>query len=125
MKQLVAAILMALTAAPFAAQSRPLSPRSSNHRRSRSPYHRTAVQQAIAEKNCRAPLSFAPGAIASGEKAIGNRAPYVSRADDARHDLRSGLAHKGGATTTSVMILPKRKIRLTDRVSTFIPGFER
>ncbi len=60
-------------------------------------------------------------------KAIGNRAvaPAVeSMTADTIFDLAS--LTKVVATTTSVMILIEQgKIRLTDRVATFIPGFER
>jgi uncharacterized protein YbbC (DUF1343 family) len=86
------------------------------------------VQAAIAEKKL-------PGAvvlIGRGDrilyqKAIGNRAlvPAVeAMTADTIFDLAS--LTKVVATTTSVMILVERgKLRLNDRVATFIPGFER
>ena len=129
MKQLVAAILMALTAAPFAAQSRSSQPaieQSSSLKKLDA--IEPLVQQAIAEKKL-------PGAVvlvARGdrllyEKAIGNRA-LVPSVEPMTLDTIFDLASltKVVATTTSVMILLEEgKIRLTDRVSTFIPGFER
>src|SRR5262245_51770922 len=61
------------------------------------------------------------------QKAIGNRAvdPSVEpMTDDTIFDLAS--LTKVVATTTSVMkLVEEGRIRLTDRVSTFIPGFER
>jgi CubicO group peptidase (beta-lactamase class C family) len=86
------------------------------------------VKQAIDEKKL-------PGAvvlIGRGDrilyqKAIGNRAvaPAVEPMTlDTMFDLAS--LTKVVATTTSVMMLVEEgKIRLNDRVSTFIPGFER
>ncbi len=86
------------------------------------------VTQAIAEKQL-------PGAVVlvgrGGEiayrEAIGNRTlqPKVEPMTlDTIFDLAS--LTKVVATTTSLMILVEEgKIRLTDRVSTFIPGFER
>ena len=86
------------------------------------------VQAAIADKKL-------PGAvvlIGRGErvlyhKAIGNRAlvPAVEPMSlDTMFDLAS--LTKVVATTTSVMMLVERgKLRLNDRVATFIPGFER
>jgi uncharacterized protein YbbC (DUF1343 family)/CubicO group peptidase (beta-lactamase class C family) len=86
------------------------------------------VRQAIAEKKL-------PGAvvlIGRGDrilyqKAIGNRAtvPAVEPMTlDTIFDLAS--LTKVVATTTSVMMLVEQgNIRLTDRVATFIPGFER
>ena len=86
------------------------------------------VQQAIAEKKL-------PGAvvlIGRGDrilyqKAIGQRAlvPAVEPMSlDTMFDLAS--LTKVVATTTSVMILVERgKLRLNDRVATFVPGFER
>jgi len=86
------------------------------------------VTQAIAEKKL-------PGAvvlIGRGDrilyqKAIGNRA-LVPAAEPMTIDTIFDLASltKVVATTTSVMMLVEEgKIRLSDRVSTFIPGFER
>ena len=61
------------------------------------------------------------------QKAIGNRAQVPSREPmtlDTIFDLAS--LTKVVATTTSVMMLVEEgKLRLNDRVSTFIPGFER
>ena len=61
------------------------------------------------------------------QKAIGNRAQVPSREPmtlDTIFDLAS--LTKVVATTTSVMMLIEQgKLRLVDRVSTFIPGFER
>jgi uncharacterized protein YbbC (DUF1343 family)/CubicO group peptidase (beta-lactamase class C family) len=86
------------------------------------------VTQAIAEKKL-------PGAvvlIGRGDrilyqKAIGNRA-LVPAVEPMTLDTIFDLASltKVVATTTSVMILLEEgRIRLSDRVSTFIPGFER
>ena len=86
------------------------------------------MQQAIAEKKL-------PGAVVLVgrgdrllyQKAIGNRA-LVPSVEPMTLDTIFDLASltKVVATTTSVMILVEEgKIRLTDRVSTFIPGFER
>ncbi len=86
------------------------------------------VKQAIAEKKL-------PGAVVLVgrgdrtlyQKAIGNRA-VVPSAEPMTLDTIFDLASltKVVATTTSVMILLEEgRIRLNDRVSTFIPGFER
>ena len=86
------------------------------------------VRQAISEKKL-------PGAVVLVgrgdrtlyEKAIGNRA-LVPAAEPMTLDTIFDLASltKVVATTTSVMMLVEEgKIRLSDRVSTFIPGFER
>jgi CubicO group peptidase (beta-lactamase class C family) len=86
------------------------------------------VQEAIAERKL-------PGAvvlIGRGErilyqKAIGNRA-VVPGVEPMTLDTIFDLASltKVVATTTSVMMLVEQgKVRLNDRVATFIPGFER
>jgi uncharacterized protein YbbC (DUF1343 family)/CubicO group peptidase (beta-lactamase class C family) len=129
MKQLVGAVLAAfVAAAPFAAQS-PATPRGPESADLQNlELIEPLVQQAITEKKL-------PGAvilIGRGErtlyqKAIGNRAllPAVEPMTlDTIFDLAS--LTKVVATTTSVMMLVEEgKIRLNDRVSTFIPGFER
>ena len=125
MKQLVVALLLALSSAPFAAQS-PSTASSGQIERLQS--IEPLVQQAIGEKKL-------PGAVVLVgrrdrnlyEKAIGHRA-VVPAAEPMTVDTIFDLASltKVVATTTSVMILLEDgKIRLTDRVSTFIPGFER
>jgi uncharacterized protein YbbC (DUF1343 family)/CubicO group peptidase (beta-lactamase class C family) len=128
MKQLIVAILVALTAAPFAAQSRPAASTIEESSFRKLDAIEPMVQQAIGEKKL-------PGAvvlIGRGdrnlyEKAIGHRALVPAQEPmtlDTIFDLAS--LTKVVATTTSVMILLEEgKIRLTDRVSTFIPGFER
>src|SRR3954468_22393599 len=118
MKQFAVAILVALSLAPSAAQLQlknldgiePL------------------IRQAIGEKKL-------PGAVVLigrrdrtlYEKAIGNRTlvPAVETMTlDTIFDLAS--LTKVVATTTSVMMLVEEgKIRLSDRVSSLIPGFER
>ena len=129
MKQIVLAILVALTATSFAAQS-PSSPPASEQASELKKLDaiEPLVRQAISEKKL-------PGAvvlIGRGDrilyqKAIGNRAvaPTVEPMTlDTIFDLAS--LTKVVATTTSVMILVEEgKIRLADRVSSFIPGFER
>ena len=128
MKHLLVASLLAFIAAPNAAQS-PSTPRSGD---SLDPKKLEAieplVQQAISEKKL-------PGAVVLVgrgdrtlyEKAIGHRA-LVPAAEPMTLDTIFDLASltKVVATTTSVMMLVEEgKIRLNDRVSTFIPGFER
>ena len=125
MKQLVVALLLALSTAPFAAQTPSTSAAGQIDRlQSIEPL----VQQAIGEKKL-------PGAVVLVgrrdrnlyEKAIGHRA-LVPASEAMTADTIFDLASltKVVATTTSVMILLEEgKIRLTDRVSTFIPGFER
>jgi uncharacterized protein YbbC (DUF1343 family)/CubicO group peptidase (beta-lactamase class C family) len=129
MKQLVGAVLAAfVAAAPFAAQS-PATPRGPESADLQNlELIEPLVQQAITEKKL-------PGAvilIGRGErtlyqKAIGNRA-LVPAVEPMTLDTIFDLASltKVVATTTSVMMLVEEgKIRLNDRVSTFIPGFER
>src|SRR5262245_39051552 len=125
MKHLVVAILVALTAGSFAAQSpSPSAPPQTERLQAIEPL----VQQSISEKK----LPGAVVVIARGdkilyEKAIGHRALQPA-AEPMTLDTIFDLASltKVVATTTSVMILLEEgKIRLTDRVSTFIPGFER
>ena len=65
-----------------------------------------------------------PHRLSEGDRP--SRAGSRARADDARHHLRPGVADQAVATTTSVMLLVEQgRIRLIDRVSTFMPGFER
>ncbi len=128
MKQLAVAVLIALTTTPFAAQS-PSAPRTGEVADLKNlDAIEPLVRQAVSEKKL-------PGAvvlIGRGDrllyqKAIGNRAvaPDVEPMTlDTIFDLAS--LTKVVATTTSMMILVEEgKIRLTDRVSTFVPGFER
>ncbi len=125
MKHLVVAMLVTLGAASFAAQT-PSTPASEQTERLQA--IEPLVQQAIGEKK----LPGAVVVIGRGdrilyEKAIGHRA-VVPAAEPMTLDTIFDLASltKVVATTTSVMILIEEgKIRLTDRVSTFIPGFER
>jgi uncharacterized protein YbbC (DUF1343 family)/CubicO group peptidase (beta-lactamase class C family) len=88
----------------------------------------TLVREAIADKKL-------PGAVVLVgrgdrvlyQKAIGNRA-LVPAAEPMTLDTVFDLASltKVVATTTSVMMLVEQgRIRLSDRVATFIPGFER
>src|SRR6478735_7627424 len=105
MKHLVVAILVALGAGSFAAQT-PSTPAAEQTEKLQA--IEPLVQQAIGEKKL-------PGAL-------------VPAAEPMTLDTVFDLASltKVVATTTSVMILIEEgKIRLTDRVSTFIPGFER
>jgi uncharacterized protein YbbC (DUF1343 family)/CubicO group peptidase (beta-lactamase class C family) len=86
------------------------------------------VQQAIADKK----LPGAVVVVGRGDrilyqKAIGNRAVTPS-AEPMTLDTIFDLASltKVVATTTSVMVLVEQgRIRLSDRVSTYVPGFER
>jgi uncharacterized protein YbbC (DUF1343 family) len=122
MKHLVIAVLMALSTLGIAAQT--AAPPDLKSLDSIEPL----VRQAITEKKL-------PGAVVLVgrgdrilyQKAIGNRAlvPAIEAMTlDTIFDLAS--LTKVVATTTSVMILVEQgKIRLSDRVSTFIPGFER
>ena len=125
MKHLIVAILVAFTAGSFAAQSPSTTSSAQNEKLQAI---EPLVQQAISDKKL-------PGAvvlIGRGdrllyEKAIGHRA-LVPTTEPMTLDTIFDLASltKVVATTTSVMILLEEgKIRLTDRVSTFIPGFER
>lgn len=122
MKQVAAAILIALSASPFRAQSSaPVDLKTFDA-------IEPLVTEAIAEKK----LPGAVVVIGRGDrilyqKAIGNRA-LVPQAEPMTLDTIFDLASltKVVATTTSTMILLEEgKIRLSDRVSTFIPGFER
>jgi uncharacterized protein YbbC (DUF1343 family) len=128
MKHLLVAIVLAVTAAPFAAQS-PAAPRSGESLDLKKlDALEPLLQEAIGEKKL-------PGAvvlIGRGErtiyqKAIGHRSMVPAQEAmtlDTVFDLAS--LTKVVATTTSVMMLVEEgKIRLNDRVSTFIPGFER
>ena len=86
------------------------------------------VQAAIAEKKLPgAVVLIGRGDRVLYQKAIGQRAlvPAVEPMSlDTMFDLAS--LTKVVATTTSVMILVERgKLRLNDRVATFVPGFER
>jgi uncharacterized protein YbbC (DUF1343 family)/CubicO group peptidase (beta-lactamase class C family) len=128
MKQFVVAILVALSMAPFAAQS--TGPQSADPSADLKNLDgiEPLVRQAVSEKKL-------PGAViligrrdrTLYEKAIGNRAlvpAHETMTLDTIFDLAS--LTKVVATTTSVMMLVEEgKIRLSDRVSTFIPGFER
>jgi uncharacterized protein YbbC (DUF1343 family)/CubicO group peptidase (beta-lactamase class C family) len=86
------------------------------------------VVQAIAEKKLPgAVILIGRGDQTLYQKAIGNRA-VVPAPEAMTLDTIFDLASltKVVATTTSVMMLVEEgKIRLSDRVSTFIPGFER
>ena len=128
MKQFAVAILVALSIAPFAAQ--PVGPQSTDSSLQLKNLDgiEPLIRQAIGEKKL-------PGAVVLigrrdrtlYEKAIGNRA-LVPAAETMTLDTIFDLASltKVVATTTSVMMLVEEgKIRLSDRVSTFIPGFER
>ena len=126
MRQFAVAILVALTAVPFSAQSPAAGGDSADLKKLDA--IEPLVRQAISEKKL-------PGAVVLVgrgdrnlyQKAIGNRAiaPAVEpMTADTIFDLAS--LTKVVATTTSVMILVEEgKIRLVDRVSSFIPGFER
>ena len=128
MKHLLVAICLALTAAPFAAQSPATSRSGESLDLKKLDALEPLVQQAISEKKL-------PGAvvlIGRGErtiyqKAIGHRSMVPAQEAmtlDTIFDLAS--LTKVVATTTSVMMLVEEgKVRLNDRVSTFIPGFER
>ena len=86
------------------------------------------VREAIGEKKLPgAVILVGRGDRTLYQKAIGNRAvspATESMTTDTIFDLAS--LTKVVATTTSVMMLVEQgKIRLTDRVATFVPGFER
>jgi uncharacterized protein YbbC (DUF1343 family)/CubicO group peptidase (beta-lactamase class C family) len=128
MKHVLVALFLALTASPFTAQS-PATPRSGESLDLKKlDALEPLLQQAISEK-------MLPGAVVlvgRGErtvyqKAVGHRAVVPTQEAmtlDTIFDLAS--LTKVVATTTSVMMLVEEgKIRLNDRVSTFIPGFER
>jgi uncharacterized protein YbbC (DUF1343 family) len=129
MKQLFGAVLAAfVAAAPFAAQS-PSAPRGGESLDLKNlDLIEPLVRQAISEKKLPgAVLLIGRGDRTIYQKAIGNRALVPSTEPmtiDTIFDLAS--LTKVVATTTSVMILLEEgKIRLNDRVATFIPGFER
>jgi uncharacterized protein YbbC (DUF1343 family)/CubicO group peptidase (beta-lactamase class C family) len=128
MKQFVVAMLMALSIAPFAAQSSAPQSADPSLQLKNLDGIEPLVRQAISEKKL-------PGAVVLigrrertlYENAIGNRA-VVPAAEPMTFDTIFDLASltKVVATTTSVMMLVEEgKIRLSDRVSSFIPGFER
>ena len=140
MKQLAVVILILLAAAPLATQAQLTDSGRADPSRAVAPPAETAadptkldaiealVKEAIAEKKL-------PGAVVLVgrgdrvlyEKAIGNRAVEPA-AEPMTVDTIFDVASltKVVATTTSVMILLEQgKIRLNDRVSTYVPGFER
>src|SRR4051812_2974980 len=128
MKQLVVAVLLALATSPFAAQSSSPAITSDSLDLKKLEQIEPLVQQAISEKKL-------PGAVVLigrddrtiYQQAIGKRA-VVPETETMTLDTIFDLASltKVVATTTSVMMLVEQgKIRLNDRVSTFIPGFER
>ena len=130
MKQLVVAILVAFVAfmaPPFAAQS-PSTPRAGEaDDLKKLDGIEPLVRQAISEKKLPgAVVLIGRGDRTLYQKAIGNRVvvPAVEpMTPDTIFDLAS--LTKVVATTTSLMILVEEgKIRLNDRVSSFIPGFE-
>jgi uncharacterized protein YbbC (DUF1343 family)/CubicO group peptidase (beta-lactamase class C family) len=129
MKQLIGAVLAAfVAAAPFAAQS-PSAPRGVEPLDLKNlDLIEPLVRQAISEKKLPgAVVLIGRGDRTIYQKAIGNRALVPSTEPmtiDTIFDLAS--LTKVVATTTSVMMLVEEgKIRLNDRVATFIPGFER
>jgi uncharacterized protein YbbC (DUF1343 family)/CubicO group peptidase (beta-lactamase class C family) len=128
MKQFAVAALMALLVAPFAAQSSAPPQTDQSLQLKNLDGIEPTIRQAISEKKL-------PGAVVLVgrrdriiyDKAIGNRA-LVPAAEPMTLDTIFDLASltKVVATTTSIMILVEEgKIRLSDRVSSFIPGFER
>ena len=127
MKHLLVAILLALASASFAAQSpagRSAEALDLKNLEALEPL----LQEAIAEKKLPgAVVLIGRGERTIYEKAIGHRAVVPTQEAmtlDTIFDLAS--LTKVVATTTSVMMLVEQgKIRLNDRVSTFIPGFER
>jgi uncharacterized protein YbbC (DUF1343 family)/CubicO group peptidase (beta-lactamase class C family) len=131
MKQLVVAILVALVAfmaPPFAAQS-PSAPRAGEAADLKKlDAIEPLVLQAISEKKLPgAVVLIGRGDRTLYQKAIGHRA-VAPAAEPMALDTIFDLASltKVVATTTSVMILVEEgKIRLNDRVASFIPGFER
>ena len=67
-----------------------------------------------------------PSATASSTRRRSAIAPWSRRDDDARHDLRPRVADQGdGHDHQRDAAGGGRQARLMDRVSTFIPGFER
>jgi len=121
MKQLVVALLLALGAAPYAAQT-PSTSASGQVEKLQA--IEPLVREAIGEKKLPgAVILIGRGDRTLYEKAIGHRALQPA-AEAMTLDTIFDLASltKVVATTTSVMILLEEgKIRLTDRVSTFIP----
>src|SRR5919112_3308016 len=128
MKQLVVAVLLAFATSPFAAQSSSSASSSDALDLKKFEEIEPLVQQAISEKKL-------PGAVVLigredrtiYQKAIGKRA-VVPETETMTLDTIFDVASltKVVATTTSVMMLLEQgKIRLNDRVSSFIPGFER
>ncbi len=122
MKPVVFAMLVALSLPVFTAQSPP--PTDVKNLDAIEPL----VVQAIAEKKLPgAVILIGRGDRVLYQKAIGNRA-LVPQVEPMTLDTMFDLASltKVVATTTSVMILMEEgKIRLSDRVSSHIPGFER
>ena len=122
MKQFVVAVLVALSLPVFSAQTQPAADLK------KLDAIEPLVVQAIAEKKLPgAVVLIGRGDRVLYQKAIGNRA-LVPAVEPMTLDTIFDLASltKVVATTTSVMILLEEgKIRLSDRVSTFIPGFER
>jgi uncharacterized protein YbbC (DUF1343 family) len=127
MKHLLVAILFAFIAAPHAPQSTPARNGESLDLKKLEAIE-PLVQQAISEKKLPgAVVLIGRGDRTLYEKAIGHRA-LVPSAEPMTLDTIFDLASltKVVATTTSVMMLVEEgKIRLNDRVSTFVPGFER
>ena len=128
MKQLAAALLVATALAPFAAGSAPQQGDAPRPDLKKLDAIEPLVKQAIVEKKLPGAVVFiGRGDRTLYQKAIGNRAVAPSTEPmtlDTIFDLAS--LTKVVATTTSVMLLVEEgKIRLSDRVSTFIPGFER
>jgi len=131
MKQLVVAILVAFVASttpPFAPQS-PSPPRAGDPADLKKlEAIEPLVQQAVSEKKLPgAVVLIGRGDLTLYQKAIGSRA-VAPAAETMTLDTIFDLASltKVVATTTSLMILVEGgKIRLSDRVASFIPGFER
>ncbi len=128
MKQLVVAILVTFVAVPFAAQSSSPPRAGEAADLKKLDAIEPLVLRAISEKRLPgAVVLIGRGDVTLYQQAIGSRA--VSPAAEAMTlDTIFDLASltKVVATTTSVMILVEEgKIRLSDRVASFIPGFER
>jgi uncharacterized protein YbbC (DUF1343 family)/CubicO group peptidase (beta-lactamase class C family) len=131
MKQIGAAILAAFVvcmAVPFAAQSSSPPRAGEAADLKKLDAIEPLVLQAISEKKLPgAVVLIGRGDLTLYQKAIGNRA-VAPGAEPMTVDTIFDLASltKVVATTTSVMILVEEgKIRLSDRVASFIPGFER
>ncbi len=122
MKPLTLAMLIALSSPVFTSQTQ--APADLKKLDAIEPL----VMQAIAEKKLPgAVVLIGRGDRTIYQKAIGNRA-LVPSVEPMTLDTMFDLASltKVVSTTTSVMILLEEgKIRMSDRVSTFIPGFER